>query len=106
MPGTAPALAALHGTVPRMNEQATADRQQLMERMRSYLEENLNIDPSEVDEDTRFSDLDIDSLDLAGMALALETEYGIRLDDEAILKIETAGQACELVLSHAATSTS
>jgi acyl carrier protein len=89
-----------------MSQQTTADRAQLLERVRSYLHEHLEIEPSAVDEGTRFrDDLDIDSLDMAAMALAIETEYGIRLDDEAILRIETVGDACDLVLSDAATST-
>ena len=80
------------------------DRARLLGRVQEFLEQERDIDPSTVDEDTRFrDDLQIDSLDLAAMALALETEYGIRLDDEAILRIDTVGDACDLILAGAAT---
>jgi acyl carrier protein len=90
-----------------MSEQTeSAELSRLVERVRDYLEQERGVDPSTVHEDTNFRDeLQIDSLDLAAMALALETEYGIRLDDEEILRIETVGDACDLILSSAARST-
>jgi acyl carrier protein len=90
-----------------MSEQTeSAERSRLVARVRDYLEQERGVDPSTVHEDTNFRDeLQIDSLDLAAMALALETEYGMRLDDEAILRIETVGDACDLVLSSAAATT-
>lgn len=87
-----------------MSEQTqSAELARLVARMRDYLEQERGVDPSTVHEDTNFrEELAIDSLDLAAMALALETEYGIRLDDEAILRIETVGDACDLILSSTA----
>jgi acyl carrier protein len=87
-----------------MSEASTTsiDRESVLAGIRQQLREQREVDPERVNEDTDFrEDLLIDSLDLAAMALALETEYGIRLDDEAVLNVETVGDACDLILEAA-----
>jgi len=85
-----------------MSEQgnAGADRERLLEQIRDYLEEQREIDRDLIHEGIAFrEELSIDSLDLAAMALELEDEYGVRLDDEQIMTIRTVGDALDLILA-------
>ena len=75
-------------------------REELIEAVRSHLVEELDVDPSAVTEATNLrDDLDADSLDLYTLLQELEDSYGVRLADEDVAKIETVGQAVDLVLT-------
>jgi acyl carrier protein len=80
-----------------------AQRERLLEQIRNYLHEQRELDPEIVHEGTDFrEDLSIDSLDLAAMALALEDEYEVRLEDEQIMTIRTVGDALDFILASVA----
>ena len=77
-------------------------REQVLERVRSHLADELAIDPSSIDESTRFrEDLEADSLDLYTLVQELEDHYGIRITDEQAAKILTVGQAVDFVMETA-----
>ena len=77
-------------------------RQQVLERVRAHLADELAIDPEQIGESTRFrEDLEADSLDLYTLVQELEDQYGIRISDEQAAKILTVGQAVDFVLSSA-----
>jgi acyl carrier protein len=73
--------------------------EQVLERVRAHLADELAIDPSRIDESTRFrEDLEADSLDLYTLVQELEDQYSLRISDEQAAKILTVGQAVDFVL--------
>ena len=52
----------------------------MLERLKEIIEEQLNLDNVVITEETRFKeDLDVDSLDLFELVMALEEEYDIQI---------------------------
>ena len=74
------------------------NRQEIEEQVRRVLAEQLACDASELTPQANFDkDLGADSLDMVEAVLALEEELGISIPEEEIRKIETVGQAFDLV---------
>ena len=64
------------------------------------------LEPENVDLEKSLTDLGLDSMDLNSLALELEEEFGISIDDEALEKMQTAGDFInftELTLKNAST---
>jgi acyl carrier protein len=79
-------------------------REQVLELIRQHLADELEIDPSRIDEPTRFKeDLEADSLDLYTLVQELEDTYGVTISDEQATKILTVGQAVDFVIAHGVT---
>jgi acyl carrier protein len=77
-------------------------RDEVMKLVREHLAEELEVDPSRIEEGTRFrEDLDADSLDLYELVMELEDRYGISISEEQAAAIETVGQAVDFVLERA-----
>jgi acyl carrier protein len=73
-------------------------RNEVLELIRSHLAEELEVDPSRIQDDTRFKeDLEADSLDLVALVQELEDRSGVRIPDEDAIKIKTIGQAADYV---------
>ena len=71
-----------------------------LEILQKIIVEVLNVDPSEVDENTTFmGDLGADSLDLFQVIMAIEEAFDIEISVEAVESVETVGQAVELIKS-------
>jgi len=74
-------------------------REQVLERVRAHLADELAIDPARVTDSTRFrEDLEADSLDLYTLVQELEDQYSVQISDEQAAKILTVGQAVDFVL--------
>jgi acyl carrier protein len=74
-------------------------REQVLERVRAHLADELAIDQAGIVESTRFrEDLEADSLDLYTLVQELEDQYAVRISDEQAAKILTVGQAIDFVL--------
>jgi acyl carrier protein len=74
------------------------NRDEVLELIRAHLAEELEVDPSRIQDDTRFrEDLEADSLDLVALVQELEDQYGVRIPDEDAVKITTVGQAADYV---------
>jgi acyl carrier protein len=68
--------------------------------IRAHLADELDVDPSQIEEDTRFKeDLDADSLDLYTLVQELEDTYSVRISDQEAAEILTVGQATDFVVS-------
>ena len=78
-------------------------REEVLTRVREHLADELDLDPSEIADATRFKeDLEADSLDLYTLVQELEDSYGVVMSDEQAAQILTVGQAVDFVLAHAA----
>jgi acyl carrier protein len=77
-------------------------REEVFERIRAHLADELEVDPDVIRDDTRFKeDLRADSLHLVELVVELEDDYGVRIPDDEAVKIVTVGQAAEYVATHA-----
>ena len=77
-------------------------REEVFERIRAHLADELEVDPDAIRDDTRFKeDLRADSLHLVELVVELEDDYGVRIPDDEAVKILTVGQAAEYVATHA-----
>jgi acyl carrier protein len=76
-------------------------RDEVLERVRSHLATELEVEPDRIKDGTRFrEDLDADSLDLYELVMELEDTYGIKVSEEEAARIENVGQAVDFVLEH------
>ena len=75
------------------------DRQEVQERVRKVLAEQLSVDLEKVTPEARFEeDLDADSLDLVEAVLGLEEELGVDIPEEEMEGIKTVAQAIDLAM--------
>jgi acyl carrier protein len=80
----------------------TATREQVFTLIKAHLADELDVEPSAIEEATRFKeDLEADSLDLYTLVQELEDTYGVRMSDEQAAEILTVGQAVDFVLANA-----
>jgi acyl carrier protein len=65
-----------------------ATREEVFERVKEVLSEQLGVEENDVTEEARFQeDLDADSLDLVELIMELEDQFGIKISDEDAQKI-------------------
>ena len=77
-------------------------REEIFGLVRDHLSEELELDPGEIEESSRFKeDLDADSLDLYELVMELEDRYAISVSEQQAARIKTVGDAVEFVLEHA-----
>mgnify|MGYP000969613077 CR=1 FL=1 len=64
----------------------------MFERLRDIISEKLNVDVADITMETSFEDdLEADSIALFELVMAIEEEFDIEIDDEAIERISTVG---------------
>ena len=77
--------------------QATQNKQQIEQRVTDALVE-FDEERENIKRDARFEGtLEVDSLDLVELAQIVEDEYGVELADSDLDKLETVGDAIDLI---------
>ena len=78
-----------------------ASREEVFERVKEVLTDQLGVEEAEVTEEASFQeDLNADSLDLVELIMSLEDEFGMKIPDDDAQKIQTVGQAVDYVAAH------
>lgn len=76
------------------------DRADIEKRMNGLLVSELGLDEAKLNTDARFEeDLEVDSLGVVELLMALEDEFGVAIPDEEAENIGTVGQAVDIVIA-------
>lgn len=74
------------------------DRTEVAKRLENVLVAELGLDEEKITEEAHFEeDLDVDSLGVVELLMALEDEFDVKIPDEEAESIVTVGQAIDLV---------
>jgi acyl carrier protein len=74
------------------------ERSEVSEKLSGVLVSELGLDGAKINDDAHFEeDLDVDSLGVVELLMALEDEFGVKIPDEEAESIMTVGQAVDLV---------
>jgi acyl carrier protein len=66
------------------------------ERLKKIIADQLSVDEADVTPDAHFvEDLNADSLDLVELVMAIEEEFGVKIPDEDVDKIQTVQDAID-----------
>ena len=79
---------------------ATATSEQIEQTIMDQIAK-LGPDRDEIKRDSTFESLEIDSLDLVEVAQVVEDEYGVQIKGEEAEKLNTVGDAVDLVVQRA-----
>ena len=75
--------------------------EELFEKVKDVVAEQLNVEVADVNEDSSFvDDLGADSLDLVELVMALEDNFDMKIPDEDVESIKTVGDAITYIESH------
>jgi acyl carrier protein len=75
-----------------------AAREEIYERVKDVLVEQLGVEEDAITESASFQeDLDADSLDLVELIMELEDQFGVKISDEDAQGIQTVGQAVDYI---------
>jgi acyl carrier protein len=71
------------------------------DRLKKIIVEQLGVDEEEVTQQASFvEDLNADSLDLVGLIMSLEEEFGMEISDEDAERIQKVSDAVEYIEEH------
>ncbi len=74
------------------------DRAEIEARLRGVLVSELGLDADKINTSANFEqDLDVDSLGVVELLMAMEDEFGVKIPDDEAEHIHTVGEAIELV---------
>ena len=76
------------------------ERSDIESRMKALLVSELGLDEDKITNDAHFEeDLEVDSLGVVELLMALEDEFGVEIPDEEAEDIATVGQAVDVVIA-------
>ncbi len=74
------------------------DRKEIEAKLTDLLVDELGIERDAINDDAKFEeDLDVDSLGVVELLMALEDNFGVKIPDEEAEQITTVGEAVDLV---------
>lgn len=87
----------------RGGEQRVAELsdQEIFDRVRTIISEQLGVDAEEITLETSFEDLNADSLDIVELIMALEEEFDIEIPDEDAEKLQKVSAVIEYIKENA-----
>jgi acyl carrier protein len=71
--------------------------EQILEKIKGIVVDQLNVEENEITMDTTFEQLDADSLDKVELIMAFEEEFDIEISDEDAEKLTTVAAAVNYV---------
>lgn len=69
----------------------------MLDKIISYLAQQLDISPDELDASTTFESLNLDSLDMAEMIVDMEEEVGVDFEIDGEVRLETIGELADYI---------
>ncbi|MFV1970528.1 MAG: acyl carrier protein [Acidimicrobiia bacterium] len=76
------------------------ERAEIESKLNELLVEELGLDADKITSEARFEeDLEVDSLGVVELLMALEDNFGVQIPDEEAESIGTVGQAVDLVVA-------
>ena len=76
------------------------ENNKLLEEIIDIIVETLEVDEDQLNKNTRFADLDVDSLDLVNLVVAFEKKYNFEIPDNEIKNLQTVKDVVDYVESH------
>ncbi|OUO35542.1 phosphopantetheine-binding protein [Olsenella sp. An290] len=74
------------------------DRDAIFEKVVEVVEDTLSLgEGTQLTEATEFKSLGADSFDLLELVTAIEDEFGLTMDDEAVSRVATIGQVVDAI---------
>jgi acyl carrier protein len=74
------------------------ERAEIESKMKELLVDELGLEAEKISMDSRFEeDLEVDSLGVVELLMALEDNFGVQIPDEEAEQLSTVGQAVDLV---------
>jgi acyl carrier protein len=89
-----------HEQQAKERQMPIATKEDVAQRVNEALVE-FGADADAITPEARFEALDVDSLDLVELAQIAEDDYGVELKTEDLKRIETVGQAIDLIAERA-----
>jgi acyl carrier protein len=78
------------------------DREEILDKVKAVVVDQLNVEEEEVVDDASFiDDLGADSLGIVELVMALEEEFGVSIPDEDAEGIKTVGDAVAYIQANA-----
>ncbi len=71
------------------------------QKIREIVAEQLNVDPESITMETRFDELNADSLDVVEVIMTLEQEFDIQIPDEEAERIKDIGAVVDYISDNA-----
>lgn len=72
----------------------------VFEKVKAIVADQLSIDAADIKLETKFEDLNADSLDVVEVIMALESEFDIEIPDEEAEKIKNISSVVDYVQAH------
>jgi acyl carrier protein len=74
----------------------------ILQALAEILHEVADVKPEDVTPDKSFvDDLDVDSLSMVEVAMAVEEKFGAKIPDEKLSELKTVGDAVDYIKAHA-----
>ncbi len=69
----------------------------MLDKIISYLAQQLDVPADNLDADTTFESLNLDSLDMAEMIIDMEEEVGVDFEIDGEVRLETIGELADYI---------
>jgi acyl carrier protein len=86
-------------------DEANTEDAKIIEELAAILAEVADVDPAQVTREKSFvDDLDVDSLSMVEVAMAVEDKFSAKIPDDKLSDLKTVGDAVDYIKGHAASA--